>query len=273
MLSSRHLQITRRAAALLLQVASPTAQQLSPARIDHLVGGACAPSSSEPQPGSPGLHGSGRASPKVGRHAAVAAAACDHGPGLAATFGAEHPGCWQCHHRMPYLASWPRNATAVNGIKTTGGCCCTSHSITVMRLTRLAVELSSVHTVAQSTIHHPGRSSRHTGCCAQQLPAAYNVCHASSCHQPLSCGRLTVRRSHACSARATWHCRPAALLQVNLRAAVDHLAGVACAVQQVEEVATADAPLPQVQRGMATKLTKDRMVSHGCKPFITSCSA
>lgn len=49
--------------------------------------------------------------------------------------------------------------------------------------------------------------------------------------------------------------------QVNLRAAVDHLHGVACCVQQVAEVATADAPLPQVQRGMATKLTKDRMVS------------
>jgi hypothetical protein len=49
-------------------------------------------------------------------------------------------------------------------------------------------------------------------------------------------------------------------LQVNLRAAVDHMQGVACAVQQVQEVATADAPLPQVQRGMTTKLTKDRMV-------------
>jgi hypothetical protein len=47
---------------------------------------------------------------------------------------------------------------------------------------------------------------------------------------------------------------------VNLRAAVDHMHGVACAVQQVAEVATADAPLPQVARGMTTKLTKDRMV-------------
>jgi hypothetical protein len=50
-------------------------------------------------------------------------------------------------------------------------------------------------------------------------------------------------------------------VQVNLHAAVDHMHGVACAVQQVQEVATADAPLPQVQRGMTTKLTKDRMVS------------
>jgi hypothetical protein len=51
-----------------------------------------------------------------------------------------------------------------------------------------------------------------------------------------------------------------AAVQVNLRAAVDHMQGVACAVQQVQEVATADAPLPQVGRGMTTKLTKDRMV-------------
>jgi hypothetical protein len=61
------------------------------------------------------------------------------------------------------------------------------------------------------------------------------------------------------------------LQQVNLRAAVDHMHGVACAVQQVQEVATADAPLPQVARGMTTKLTKDRMVSCRLKHHVFHC--
>uniref|UniRef100_A0A383VYI9 Uncharacterized protein n=1 Tax=Tetradesmus obliquus TaxID=3088 RepID=A0A383VYI9_TETOB len=58
--------------------------------------------------------------------------------------------------------------------------------------------------------------------------------------------------------------------KVNLRAAVDHMHGGACAVQTVHEVATADAPLPQVARGMTTKLTKDRMLAQQAREHMHS---
>lgn len=58
--------------------------------------------------------------------------------------------------------------------------------------------------------------------------------------------------------------------KVNLRAAIDHMHGGACAVQTVHEVATADAPLPQVARGMTTKLTKDRMLAQQAREHMHS---
>ncbi|KAF8060363.1 hypothetical protein HT031_004899 [Scenedesmus sp. PABB004] len=69
----------------------------------------------------------------------------------------------------------------------------------------------------------------------------------------------------ACIAAAS--IAPPALAHLDLRAAVDHLAGEACAVRQVKEVATAEEPVLGASRCMLTKLTKDRMVRRrGARP-------
>lgn len=61
---------------------------------------------------------------------------------------------------------------------------------------------------------------------------------------------------------------------LNLRAAVDHMSGPACTVRQVQEVATTEEPAARIERGMTTKLSKDRMVSPPvamcCLVFLTT---